>query len=39
MFEKVYFSLKGFGVTIISIRRLMARPSAVWFDAKGRADP
>jgi hypothetical protein len=39
LFEKVYCPLKGVGVTIISIRRLMARPSTVSFDAKGRADP
>ena len=34
-----YFSWSVFGVMMMSIRLLMARPSWVALDAKGRSDP
>jgi hypothetical protein len=34
-----YFILTGIGVITTSIRRLMARPSSVLLDARGRPDP
>jgi hypothetical protein len=35
----IYFMLTGIGVITTSIRRLIARPSSVLLDAKGRPDP